>query len=1119
VQLNLVRLGKRDARLLESKFDAAAKLARNVVLAIEDGPGLKAKDGAVEGKGFDAQDARAVDEGLRPIGVIAKIAGDFFEGGESAADHFIAGHGNVDEGLRPVAAEILDLADESVGNGDEGAVGGANDGAAKREVLDAAGFAVDLDEIANDELIFEDDEEAVDEVFDERLCSKAESEAADGGNGGDGRDVEAKLGEHGEDGATQDDCETRAIENACHRARLFLTHDGDARGRLGQLNEALGKRFENADEDERDQENEEDAQAVRGGRFGPLGERRWHREERDYITGRKRVRGGEGLGGEARKNRRRTGLTIARRRCQSLRAVERESDDGTSESCDADRGEMKKLSGAIALALVFGLFSPLAGAQWRPLNPVTGVAKQADGVILTMKTGVLRLQVLTDSMIRVTYAPGASIPNETQYIVTKTSWPAAQWNIDSTDADVTLTTARMRIRVTRRNGAILYTDASGQKLFEDGERSLTPVEVNGEKTYHSEMSSGLWDSSEAFYGLGQHQAGVWNYHGEAVDLVQNNTNISVPFFVSTRGYGILWNNTSRSLFDNRFLHALYLTSDVADTVDYYFLYGPDFDRIIAGYRELTGEAPLFGKWAYGFWQCKNRYNSQEELLSIAKKYRDMQIPMDNIVQDWFWWNTMGEPVFNKNYPDPKAMIADLHAEHVHIMFSFWPYFNPGSPVYDDMEKKGYFIDKMVVGTGDIHPKGQALYDAFNPAARKYYWGLLDKVFQLGADAWWLDTDEPETENSEKNILETEKVALGNGARYSTMFPLMHTEGVYEGQRSASDQKRVFILSRSAFAGAQRNSITAWSGDVEANWLSFARQVPAGLNYELSGLPYWTTDIGGFVSGNPDDPAYQELFVRWFEYGTFCPIFRVHGTRTPSTNELWSYGPDAQQILASFDRLRYRLMPYIYSLAWKVTNEGYTPMRPLVMDFESDVRAQNIGDEFLYGPALLVNPVTEAGATSRSVYLPDAKWYDFWTGHATMGRADVNAAAPLDRIPLYVRAGSILPMGPDEQYSNEKPADPVELRVYTGADGSFTLYEDENDNYDYEKGVHATIPIHWDDASHTLTIGERQGQFPGMLQSRTFQIVFVGEGHGIGIGATGTPDKVVTYDGKEVSVTP
>jgi alpha-D-xyloside xylohydrolase len=348
---------------------------------------------------------------------------------------------------------------------------------------------------------------------------------------------------------------------------------------------------------------------------------------------------------------------------------------------------------------------------------------------------------------------------------------------------------------------------------------------------------------------------------------------------------------------------------------------------------------------------------------------------------------------------------------------------------------------------------------------------------------------------------------------------MNTKAVYEGQRSASDQKRVFILSRSAFAGAQRNSVTAWSGDVNSDWETLRRQVPAGLNFALSGLPYWTTDIGGFTSGNPSDPAYRELFIRWFQFGAFCPIFRVHGTRTGDQNELWSYGADAQKVLTSFDRLRYELMPYIYSLAWKTTSEQYTPMRPLVMDFRTDVRAQNIGDQFLFGPAILVNPVTEPDATTRHLYLPKAQWYDFWSGKSVDGGKSIDAPVTIERIPLYVRAGSIVPLGPDVEYAAEKPADPVELRVYRGADGSFTLYEDENDTYNYEKGAYATIPIQWDEAGKTLLIGERKGTFPGMLASRTFRVVFVGESHGAGIGATPQPDRVVQYSGKPVKIGP
>ncbi len=559
---------------------------------------------------------------------------------------------------------------------------------------------------------------------------------------------------------------------------------------------------------------------------------------------------------------------------------------------------------------------------------------------------------------------------------------------------------------------------------------------------------------------------------------------------------------------------------MADNIDYYFFYGPDFDRIIAAYRELTGQAPMFGKWAYGFWQCKNRYKSQEEILGIAKKYRELHIPVDNIVQDWFWWNRKGEHVFNKNYPDPKGMIDQLHAENFHLMISVWPFFEPGSAVYDEMDKRGWFVDKFKFAKPPYHTNGMAVYDATNPEARKYYWQLMDKaLFNIGVDAWWLDTTEPETEGQEENILLGHKLAAGSGNRYVNIYPLMTTGAVYDGQRSASDKKRVFILSRSAFAGDQRYGVTAWSGDINSDFFSFRRQIPAGLNFALSGIPYWTTDIGGFVSGDPDDPAYRELFIRWFQYGTFNPILRVHGTRKTNQNELWSYGPDAQKILVSFDRLRYRMLPYIYSLAWKTTSESYTPMRPLVMDFRSDVRAQNIGDQFMYGPAFLVNPVTEPDATTRRLYLPESKWYDFWTGSSVAGGRTIDASASLDRLPLYIRAGSILPLGPDEEWSTEKPADPIELRIYRGADADFTLYEDENDTYNYEKGAYATIPLHWDEAKQALTVGDRKGQFPGMLKNRTFRVVFVGENHGAGIGPEERPDKTVEYAGKQTVVAP
>ena len=357
------------------------------------------------------------------------------------------------------------------------------------------------------------------------------------------------------------------------------------------------------------------------------------------------------------------------------------------------------------LAVLLPFLSICSHAQWNALNPVSAASKLDDGVQLTMARGTMRLKVCSSTIIRVMYVPAAEFPTRPDPVVIKRSWPKADWTFDSTTDAVTLQTSALKVAVDRKTGVIAFNDSTGKKLFEQTELSLTPVVVNGESTNHAELYSKLWGSYEAFYGLGQHQAGVWNYRGEAVDLSQDNTNISIPFFLSSNGYGIFWNNMSRSRFNNRFLSALYLSSEVAESVDYYFLYGPEFDNIIASYRDLTGSAPLFGKWAYGFWQCKNRYKTQAELLAVARKYREQHIPADNIVQDWFWWVTMGEPVFNKdNYPDPKGMIDTLHDEHFHLMISVWPFFRPGSKTYEDMDRRGFFIDKMK--TTGFHPAEQ-----------------------------------------------------------------------------------------------------------------------------------------------------------------------------------------------------------------------------------------------------------------------------------------------------------------------------------------------------------------------------------------------------------------------------
>jgi alpha-D-xyloside xylohydrolase len=774
-------------------------------------------------------------------------------------------------------------------------------------------------------------------------------------------------------------------------------------------------------------------------------------------------------------------------------------------------------AGAFLLACA-AAWAPLgAVAQWNPPNPVVSFDKQTNGVEIHQKNGVLKLEVDAPDVLHVTYSPldaGTEV-RASDHVVIKKDWPAASFDVTADEKSITLTTGKLKAVVERESGTLHYAGPDGKPLTTEGYRSLKPVEVNGEKTYHAEVFFPIYGSHEGLYGLGQHQAGVWNYRGETIDLSQENTQIAVPLLVSTNGYGIFWNNSSRSRVNNRFVHSLYISAEVADRIDYYFIYGPEAGQIVGRYRELTGEVPLFGRWAYGFWQCKNKYQAQAEIEGVAAKYRALHIPVDNIVQDWFWWVTMGEMKWNPHYPDPQGLIDKLHEEHFHLMVSVWPFFRPGTSVYDQFDKNGWFIAKTL--TGGFHPVGQALYDPTNPPARAEYWNNINTaLFQKGVDAWWLDTDEPETEGSEDNLLVDNKLHIGSGARFANVYPLFHTEGVSEGQQKTSDKKRVFILSRSAYAGTQRLGVTAWSGDVLSDWTTFARQIPAGLNFSISGMPYWTTDIGGFISGgNLNDPKFRELFVRWFQFGTFSPIFRVHGTRYPDENELWSYGPDAQKILVDYDNLRYRLLPYIYSEAWQVTSNHGTLMRPLVMDWRNDVEAQNTGDEYLFGPAILVSPVTTQGATSRTVYLPKATWYDFWTGAKVEGGKRIEADAPLAKLPLYVRAGSIIPMGPTMEWSTEKAADPIEIRVYPGADGDFTLYEDENDNYNYVKGQHATIKLHWDDTAKTLTFGAREGSFPGMLEKHTFNVVVVGEGKGVGIGDGAGQAHAVVYKGDRV----
>lgn len=749
--------------------------------------------------------------------------------------------------------------------------------------------------------------------------------------------------------------------------------------------------------------------------------------------------------------------------------------------------------------------------------PPLSLEESSTAVVLRNGSETIRLTVCAPDVIHVVAGPGdaAGASPDTPWFVR----PCQPQRPEVTRAadKATLRTSKLSVEVDLKTALLRFLDSDGKVFLKESPRvprAYSARETNGEKLHRVDERF-FRDALEGFYGLGQHQSGVFDQSGSVIELAQANTNVAVPLLVSTLGYGLLWNTASKSWFDNRFPTELKLTAEAADAIDYYVLYGPSMDRIIQIYRGMTGHAPMFSRWAYGFVQSKDRYRSAKELLDVASEYRDQHVPLDLIVQDWFWWKLQGDPEYAEAYlqpwPDVPGALRKLHDEHVHAMISVWAKFDVHSHNYQEMKERGFIVP------------GTDIYDATNPAARDYYWEhLMGVKFAEGWDGFWLDSSEPEIWNGQSDaILDPMRLHIGNGARYTNIFPLMHTGGVHDHWRKTTDRKRVFILTRCAFLGQQRYATTVWSGDVIGTWITFRRQIAAGLNYQMSGLPYWTTDIAGYgwpFERDTRDPDYQELYVRWFQYGVFCPIMRTHGHRSNNTNEIFSYGPQTPTLIL-FDKLRHRLLPYIYSLAWRVTNDDYTIQRGLPMDWPADSRVRDIGDEFTFGPAFLVAPVTEPGATSREVYLPEAPaWYDFWTGEPTHGAQTIQAGAPLERIPLHVRAGSILPMGPEIEYAGQDPDGPIELRIYSGADGSFELYDDSGDSYDYEKGQHTIIPVRWDDKSGVLTLGARQGQFPGMAEKRVFNVVSVRKGHGVGETVSVEADRQVSYEGKEVRVT-
>ena len=670
------------------------------------------------------------------------------------------------------------------------------------------------------------------------------------------------------------------------------------------------------------------------------------------------------------------------------------------------------------------------------------------------------------------------------------------------------------------------------------------------------------DKDEAVYGLGTIQNGKLNRRGEHKRMEQSNLEDFQNVLQSVKGWGIYWENYSPTQFDDD-ANGMSFDAEVGEGIDYYFMYGGSADGVIAQMRWLSGDVPMFPLWTYGFWQSKERYKTAAETESIVDQYRALQVPLDGIIQDWqYWgsnylWNAMD--FLSEDFATGPQLIKNVHQKHAHFMISIWASFGPQTQQFRELNEKGLLLPIETwpqSGLSHIwpprmdYPSGVKVYDAFSPVARDIYWKHLKRLFDYGTDAWWMDSTDPDFFNPRESDYE-HPVTGGTWRQLRNAFPLETVRGVYEKQRKESGEKRVFIMTRSSYAGQQHYGSNMWSGDVNSSWDMLRKQVPAGLSFSLTGNPNFNTDIGGFFcnayntrgpGSAPQNPQFQELYVRWMQYGLFCPVFRSHGADAP--REIWQFGKKGEPVYDAIEkqiRLRYRLIPYLYSTAWQVTSANDSYLRPLFSDFAADKRVWNIGDEFMFGRSILACPVLDPQYTEEKIirtnamtgwdrdevksegvksekldwtesktatkYLPKgAVWYDFWTGQSYKGGQTVTLQTTFDRVPMFVRAGSILPLGPEMQYIGEKAWDNLELRVYPGADGSFTLYEDEGDNYNYEHGRYTTITFTWNDKARTLTIGQRQGEYPGMLTSRQFTIVLPD-------GTTRTVD----YDANEMTV--
>ena len=778
------------------------------------------------------------------------------------------------------------------------------------------------------------------------------------------------------------------------------------------------------------------------------------------------------------------------------------------------------------------------------------VAMAVNGSPVEWQAGetVVKVEFFTPSIVHVVKEQ----PTKTLVITAKPE------NVAVTQKDNTWKSSELTVKLEPETQTLVFMTNKGKVLLR--EKGISMVRKTEDEFEVSQ--SFFLDKDEAIYGLGTIQNGKMNRRGEKIRMEQSNLEDFQNVLQSIKGWGLYWENYSPTLFEDN-AEGMSFTSEAGQGIDYYFMYGGSADGVIAQMRYLTGDVPMFPLWTYGFWQSKERYKTAAETESIVDQYRALQVPLDGIIQDWqYWgsnylWNAMD--FLSEDFATGPQLIKNVHAKHAHFMISIWASFGPQTQQFRELNEKGLLMPFETWPQSGIshiwppvmkYPSGVKVYDAFSPEARAIYWKYLKTLYDYGCDAWWMDSTDPDFFNPRESDY-AHKVYGGTWRSQRNAFPLETVRGIYQSQRKDDRGKRIFIMTRSSFAGQQHYGSGLWSGDVASSWDMLRKQVPAGLSFTLTGNPNFNTDIGGFFCGSyntqgpasaPKNPQFQELYIRWMQYGLFCPVFRSHGADAP--REIWQFGKKGEPVYDAIEqtiRLRYRLIPYLYSTAWQVTSNNESYLRPLFSDFATDRNVWDMTDEFMFGNSILAAPVLDPQYTQEKViredamtgwdrkdvrgkmddgssvdwsatktvskYLPKgALWYDFWTGKQYRGGQRLELSTSLNRVPMFVRAGSILPLGPEMQYTGEKPWDNLEIRLYPGADGTFTLYEDEGDTYNYERGIYSTIPFHWNDRSHTLTIGNRQGQYPGMLTNRKFTVVM----------PNGT-SQTVNYNGKEVTV--